>query len=89
MTRWRVLLAVGVLIGISAACSSDGSSGAGTSTVKSTFDTIFRREGVKAAVIEGDAFHRFSRKEMKGEMAQAERENRNFSHFSQIGRAHV
>ena len=31
------------------------SSGAGTSTVKSTFDTIFRREGVKAAVIEGDA----------------------------------
>ena len=59
-----------------------GSSGAGTSTVKNTFDTIFRREGVTAAVIEGDAFHRFSRKEMKGEMAQAERENRNFSHFS-------
>ncbi|HEX5355286.1 MAG TPA: phosphoribulokinase [Aquabacterium sp.] len=59
-----------------------GSSGAGTSTVKNTFDTIFRREGVTAAVIEGDAFHRFSRKEMKVEMAQAERENRNFSHFS-------
>ena len=59
-----------------------GSSGAGTSTVKSTFDTIFRREGVKAAVIEGDAFHRYSRVEMKTQMAQAEREGRHLSHFS-------
>ena len=32
-----------------------GSSGAGTSTVKSTFDAIFRREGVTAAVIEAIA----------------------------------
>ena len=30
-----------------------GSSGAGTSTVKRTFDNIFRREGITAAVIEG------------------------------------
>ncbi len=59
-----------------------GSSGAGTSTVKSTFDTIFRREGVTAAVIEGDAFHRYTRIEMKAQMAQAEREGRNLSHFS-------
>jgi phosphoribulokinase len=59
-----------------------GSSGAGTSTVKSTFDTIFRREGVTAAVIEGDAFHRFTRNEMKQAIALAEKEGRNFSHFS-------
>ena len=59
-----------------------GSSGAGTSTVKSTFDTIFRREGVTAAVIEGDAFHKFTRPEMKAEMAKAERESRHLSHFS-------
>ena len=38
-----------------------GSSGAGTSTVKFTFDQIFRREGIVAASIEGDAFHRFDR----------------------------
>jgi len=37
---------------------------------------------VKAAVIEGDAFHRYSRVEMKEQMARAERESRNFSHFS-------
>ena len=34
-----------------------GSSGAGTSTVTRTFSNIFRREGVKAAIIEGDSFH--------------------------------
>ena len=39
--------------------SVTGSSGAGTSTVKHTFEQIFRREGVKAATVEGDAFHRF------------------------------
>jgi len=59
-----------------------GSSGAGTSTVKNTFDTIFRREGITAAVIEGDAFHRYNRSEMKLAMAQAEREGHHLSHFS-------
>jgi phosphoribulokinase len=41
-----------------------GSSGAGTTTVTSVFENIFRRESIRAAVIEGDAFHRFSRREM-------------------------
>jgi len=58
-----------------------GSSGAGTSTVKRTFDNIFRREGITAAVIEGDAFHRFERKEMKERIAQADKEGRPMSHF--------
>jgi phosphoribulokinase len=59
-----------------------GSSGAGTTTVKNTFDTIFRREGVTAATIEGDAFHRYDRVEMRQKMAEAEAGgNRHFSHF--------
>jgi phosphoribulokinase len=59
-----------------------GSSGAGTTSVTRTFDNIFRREGVKAVVIEGDSFHRYDRKEMKLRLAEAEKAgNRNFSHF--------
>ena len=60
-----------------------GSSGAGTTSVTRTFQNIFRREGVNAAVIEGDSFHRFDRDEMKLRQAEAERAgNKNFSHFS-------
>ncbi len=60
-----------------------GSSGAGTTTVKNTFDQIFRREGVRAAFIEGDAFHRFDRRGMADAIAQeASRGNNHFSHFS-------
>ncbi len=59
-----------------------GSSGAGTTSVTRTFENIFRREGVKAAVIEGDSFHRFDRKEMKVKAAAAEKAgNKHFSHF--------
>ena len=59
-----------------------GSSGAGTSTVKHTFDQIFRREGITAAGIEGDAFHRYDRFEMREAIADAERRgNHEFSHF--------
>ena len=32
-----------------------GSSGAGTTTVRTTFEQIFRREGVRAASIEGES----------------------------------
>jgi phosphoribulokinase len=59
-----------------------GSSGAGTTSVTRTFENIFRREQVTAAVIEGDSFHRFDRKEMKQRQAEAERQgNQHFSHF--------
>jgi len=59
-----------------------GSSGAGTTSVTRTFDNIFRRERVKAAVIEGDSFHRYDRKEMKQKAAEAEAAgNKHFSHF--------
>ena len=63
--------------------SITGSSGAGTTSVKRTFEQIFHRENVAAAYIEGDAFHRFNRAEMRGRMIEeAERGNKHFSHFS-------
>jgi phosphoribulokinase len=59
-----------------------GSSGAGTTSVTRTFENIFRRENVKAAVIEGDSFHRFDRNEMKTRQADAEKNgDTHFSHF--------
>ncbi len=59
-----------------------GSSGAGTSTVKGTFSQIFRREKIQAAVVEGDAFHRYDRLEMRDLLAEAKKSGRvHFSHF--------
>ncbi|WP_439605758.1 phosphoribulokinase [Hydrogenophaga sp.] len=59
-----------------------GSSGAGTSTVTRTFQNIFRREGVSAAIIEGDSYHRYDRQQMKQKAAEAEAAgNQHFSHF--------
>jgi phosphoribulokinase len=47
-----------------------------------TFEQIFRREGVNAAFVEGDSFHRYDRAEMKRKMAEAlERGDHRFSHF--------
>ncbi len=63
--------------------SVTGSSGAGTSTVKNTFDQIFRREGVTAVSIEGDAFHRYNRADMKAELERRYAAgDHGFSHFS-------
>jgi phosphoribulokinase len=63
-----------------------GSSGAGTTSVTRTFENIFRRENVVAAVIEGDAFHRYDRQAMKAKMAEAEATgNGTFSHFGHEG----
>ena len=62
--------------------SVTGSSGAGTTSVRRTFEQIFRREKITAAFIEGDAFHRYDRAEMKRVMnEEAEQGNRHFSHF--------
>ena len=62
--------------------SVTGSSGAGTTSVRRTFEQIFRRERIAAVFIEGDAFHRYNRDEMQAVMAEEElKGNRNFSHF--------
>ncbi len=59
-----------------------GSSGAGTTSVKKTFDHIFTREKIKAVTVEGDSFHRYDRAGMKLAMAEAERSGKtHFSHF--------
>ena len=59
-----------------------GSSGAGTTSVTKTFQHIFRREKINAAIVEGDSFHRFNRAEMKTAMnAAAHSGNAHFSHF--------
>ena len=61
-----------------------GSSGAGTTSVTRTFENIFRRESVSAAIVEGDSFHRHDRKAMKIAMAEAETTgNTRFSHFGE------
>jgi phosphoribulokinase len=58
-----------------------GSSGAGTTTVKVAFEHVFRREGIAAAFIEGDSFHRYDRAEMKQLIAGAESGGHKVSHF--------
>lgn len=54
-----------------------GSSGAGTTFVKRTFEGIFRREKIEAAIIEGDSFHSVTRAEFQQRSAK----EKNFSHF--------
>ena len=59
-----------------------GSSGAGTTSVMLTFEQIFRREGVNAAFLEGDSFHRYNRAEMKEKISKALAHGEpHFSHF--------
>jgi phosphoribulokinase len=60
-----------------------GSSGAGTTTVTTTFQNIFRREGVNAVIVHGDAFHRYDRNEMR--VRRTEAENNGQIHFSRFG----
>jgi phosphoribulokinase len=59
-----------------------GSSGAGTTSVTRTFNWIFRREKITAALVEGDSFHRYDRNQMKVKMAEATaRGDHHYSHF--------
>jgi phosphoribulokinase len=59
-----------------------GSSGAGTTTVMQSFAHIFRREKIRAQVIEGDSFHRFDRPEMRERVRRADSgEGPPISHF--------
>jgi phosphoribulokinase len=59
-----------------------GSSGAGTTTAKKAFEVIFRREQIKAAVIEGDSMHSLDRMAFRAAAAEAAKAGHNsFSHF--------
>ncbi len=59
-----------------------GSSGAGTTTAKRAFENIFRRENIRAAVIEGDSLHSLDRMAFRAAAAEAAKAGHNtFSHF--------
>lgn len=58
-----------------------GSSGAGTTTVRSAFEHIFARLHLRAVYVEGDSFHRFDREEMKAAVQRALVRGENFSHY--------
>ena len=59
-----------------------GSSGAGTTTVRHTFETIFSQQNVRAAIIEGDSFHRYGREDMLQVIREQEQQGLSgISHF--------
>ncbi len=62
-----------------------GSSGAGTSTVGVAMGHIFRRDGINAATVEGDSFHRYNREDMQAQVERVSREGRALSHFGPEG----
>ena len=58
-----------------------GASGSGSSSITKAFEHIFFRERVRAAYIQGSAFHRCDRKEMKKQVLKAREEDQELSHF--------
>ncbi|MFN4324097.1 MAG: phosphoribulokinase, partial [Aeromonas media] len=58
-----------------------GSSGAGTSTSTNAFRSMFHQLGYKAAVVEGDSFHRYTRPEMDVAIRKAREQGRHISYF--------
>ncbi len=62
-----------------------GSSGAGTTNVKTAFEHICQRESIKAAMLEGDSYHRYDRVEMKKVVEAAKEEGKSVTHFGPEG----
>ncbi|MFK8069023.1 MAG: phosphoribulokinase [Gammaproteobacteria bacterium] len=62
-----------------------GSSGAGTTNVKTAFENICYREGIKPAIMEGDSFHRYDRAEMQSMVSAAQEEGKTITHFGPEG----
>ena len=62
--------------------SVTGSSGAGTTTVKRTFERMFAREDIHAAFVDGDAFHRYTRDELARIFAEEPSRKAELSHFA-------
>lgn len=57
-----------------------GSSGAGTTTTGRSFSRIFASEGIQAAMVSGDSFHRYNREQMTRLAAKGQFGERN--HFA-------
>lgn len=62
-----------------------GSSGAGTSSAVRVFARLFKALGLKAAMIEGDAFHAYDREGNKKAIERARIRGENFSLFGPAG----
>ncbi len=58
-----------------------GSTGAGLSTVRHAFKTVFRRLGINAAIVHGDAFRRYTEREFDALLAEARASGRHLSWF--------
>jgi phosphoribulokinase len=58
-----------------------GSSGSGTSTVKKTLISIFQRQKINPALIEGDSFHSYNREEMQRLQEKSVSDGGTFSQF--------
>ena len=58
-----------------------GSAGAGRTTVRQAFVDIFRRQDVRPAIVDGDAFLRFEREAMNQLIAKGQAEGTHISHF--------
>ncbi|GAB2791298.1 phosphoribulokinase [Halomonas shantousis] len=59
-----------------------GSSGAGTTTVRRTFERMFTREDVHAAFVDGDAFHRYTKDELVRIFLEEPERKAELSHFA-------
>ncbi|MGH8457564.1 MAG: phosphoribulokinase, partial [Stenotrophobium sp.] len=62
-----------------------GSSGAGTSTVLRLFEYLSAELRVRAALVEGDAFHAYDREQLRAAMQRARIRGENFSLFGPGG----
>ncbi|MCM2130172.1 phosphoribulokinase [Larsenimonas rhizosphaerae] len=62
--------------------SVTGSSGAGTTTVRRAFERMFARESIHPAVIDGDAFHRYTREDLRRIFKEEPERKSELSHFA-------
>ena len=58
-----------------------GSTGAGLSTVRHAFKDIFRRLGIKPAIVHGDGFRRYTERQFTALLNEARASNRHLSWF--------
>ena len=62
-----------------------GSSGSGTTNVKTAFEQIFAAENITAAMIEGDCFHRYDREAMNKAQETQNIGDKHLTHFGPEG----
>ena len=58
-----------------------GASGAGTSTVRQTFESIFEQLNLAPVMVQGDSFHRYDREQMRVASINAMAHGHNLTHF--------